>query len=125
MDQIGLAEDANQVPRHVDDGKRANVVLRQQLDGLGDVGIGTVGHDIADHDIDRTHVAFLRIRRQIADKGPLTASSPSAGSKPTPARCCGSSTIADPTRWLPWFRQHPTTERGWSRPGGRTYRPRR
>jgi hypothetical protein len=59
-DQVHLAENANQVARFVDNGKSTDVVFRQELDRIGEIGIGMNGHDIADHDIYRTHVAWLR-----------------------------------------------------------------
>jgi hypothetical protein len=55
MDQISLAEHTDQIPRSVDDGKGADVVLRQQLDGFSDVGLGVNRHDVADHYIYSAH----------------------------------------------------------------------
>src|SRR5262249_50864839 len=39
----------------VKNGKSANVVLPQKLDRLRNIGIGTDGHDVVDHDIDSAH----------------------------------------------------------------------
>jgi hypothetical protein len=55
VDQVGFTEYANQVFRVVENGESTDVVLRQELDCIGDIGAGTGGHDIADHDIDSAH----------------------------------------------------------------------
>src|SRR5215469_16966633 len=107
MDQVGLAEHADEIALFVEDRKGADVVFGKELDCLGHIRIGADGHDIAHHDINRTHVAGLRIGARIARKGTPTASSRPVTSRSTPLRCCGSSTIAAPTHWPPWFRRHP------------------
>ena len=61
MDQVGLAEDADQIALVVKDRKGADVVFSQELYRLGYVRIRTDGHDVADHDINGTHVVRLRI----------------------------------------------------------------
>jgi hypothetical protein len=40
MDQVDLAEHANQVARLVDNGESADIVLRQELDRIGNIGMG-------------------------------------------------------------------------------------